>query len=178
MREILPPDAAEYAANYRICLHWIGEDAYSEERGEEIARGIEGSCEGLEATRDSLRLRYPGGSPVDSTLLWVIAEVDSGSEHYVWDDPRHRSNVLNRYYESWGQQTPRRVDELIAQRRALSDTTSEATRGMVLYMIKIETRYLTGLIDNIDRLHPVTAEEVLEARTRWERVTGERVGQR
>ena len=32
MNELLPPDAAEYAANYRLCLHWSGEDAYDDER--------------------------------------------------------------------------------------------------------------------------------------------------
>jgi len=177
MSELLPSDAADYAANYRLCEHWSGEDAYSEERGEEIARGME-TCNGLEATRDSLLSKYPRGSSVDSTLRWMIAEIDSGSDAYVWDDPHHRSNVLNRYYESWGQGTSQRVDELIAQRRALSDTTSAATRSMVLFMIKVEAGYLNGLVANIDRLHPLTAEEVRSACVRWERMTGEKVGQR
>jgi len=177
MNELLPSDAAEYAANYRLCLHWSGEDAYDEARGEEIARGME-SCNGLEAARDSLLLRYPRGSSVDSTLRWMIAEIDSGSDAYVWDDPQHRSHVLNRYYEALGQQTPRSVDELIGKKRALSDTSSEATRKMVQYMIKIETGYLAVVIDNIDRLHPVTAEDVRGARIRWERETGEKVRQR
>ena len=177
MREILPSDAAEYAANYRACLHWSGEEAYSDERAEEIAQGEE-SCNGLEAVRDSLGLRYTRGSSVDSTLRWVIAEIDSNSYDYVWDDPHHKSKVLNRYYEAFGQQTPRSVDELIAKKHALSDTSSEATRKMVQFMIKIETGYLAGVIDNFDRLHPETAEEVREARIRWERETGEKVRQR
>jgi hypothetical protein len=175
LREILPPDAATYAENYQYCLHWSGEEAYDEARGEEIARGIEESCTGLEAARDSLRLRYPSGSTVDSALRRVIAQIDSNSYDYVWDDPHYKSIVLNRYYEAWGQHTPRRIDELIAQRHALSDTASEASRQMVKFMSTVETRYLTEIMGNIGRLHPETAKEVRAACIRWERDTGERV---
>lgn len=176
LREILPPDAAAYAENYRYCAHWSGESAYDEARAEEIASGMEESCTGLEATRDSLRLRYPPGSTINATLRRVIADMDSDAYNYVWDDPLQKSMVLNRYYEAWGQQTPRRIEELITQRRALSDTTSEATRKVVRFMITVETSYLTEIMANIDRLHPETAKEVRAARIRWERETGEKVG--
>src|SRR5205085_9100933 len=139
-----------------------------EERAKEIAQGME-SCNGLAAARDSLCVKYPPGSSVDSTLRWVITQIDSDSYDYVWNDPGHRSKVLTRYYESCGQEAPRRVDELIARQKALSDTASQATRKMVQYMIKVETGYLADVIQHMDRLHPVTAEEVRAARTRWER---------
>jgi len=175
LREILPPDAAEYASNYRFCLHWSGEEPYDSSRAEEIAEGIKESCTGLEEARDSLRRRYRPGSPVDRLLRRVIADVDSNSYEYVWDDPANKSIVLNRYYESSGQGALARVRTLIAQRRALSDTSSAATKSALAWMVKVETGGLAELMANIDRLHPETAKEVREARVRWERETGEKV---
>jgi len=178
IKEILPADAAEYASNYRYCVHWNGEPAYDSARAAEIERGIKESCTGLEAARDSLQVKYPRGSSVDSTLRLVIAQIDYDSEDYVWNDPDHRSKVLSRYYEAFGQHTPERVDELIAERRALADTASAATRKNVQYQISVETRYLSEIMENIDRLHPRTAEEVRSALARWERETGEKIARR
>jgi hypothetical protein len=175
LRELLPPDAATYAIMYRLCLHWGGEPAYDQERAEEIDRGIAENCTGLEAKRDSLRLKYPPGSSVASTLRRVIADLDSFSDNYAWDDPRHHSVLLNHYYEAWAQQAGRHVDALIARRHALSDTVGAATRNMLRVMSANQTRWLRGLLKQIDRLHPQTVAELRAACVRWERETGEKI---
>jgi len=41
----LPDDVQSYIEDYELCLHWIGEEAYSRDRGKEIMKGFYQYCE-------------------------------------------------------------------------------------------------------------------------------------
>lgn len=43
--EPLPEDVQGYIDDYALCLHWMGEEAYSRERGKEIMKGFYRYCE-------------------------------------------------------------------------------------------------------------------------------------
>jgi hypothetical protein len=40
-----PDDVQSYIEDYELCLHWMGEEAYSRERGKEIMKGFYQYCE-------------------------------------------------------------------------------------------------------------------------------------
>lgn len=41
----LPDDVQSYIEDYELCLHWMGEEAYSRDRGKEIMKGFYQYCE-------------------------------------------------------------------------------------------------------------------------------------
>jgi hypothetical protein len=41
----LPDDVQDYIEDYELCLHWMGEETYSRERGKEIMKGFYQYCE-------------------------------------------------------------------------------------------------------------------------------------
>jgi hypothetical protein len=63
--EALPADIQQYMDDYALCLHWMGEEAYSRERGKEIMKGFYQYCETMPNIdqRKSLLIEKYSGHP-------------------------------------------------------------------------------------------------------------------
>ena len=172
LNEALPPDAAEYVDLYRNCRHWSGEDAYNKERGEQIRKGIEGNCAGLENREKSIHAKYQNGTRESEVINSIIKEIEAGVSipSFVLHDPLRKSVILNEYYEAHAQYVVRSVNQQIPKYEAIAEKlrneTVKAQEGttndlkMAKYMLEVQKNYMIDVMKNIDRLHPITREQI------------------
>jgi hypothetical protein len=172
LKEALPPDAAEYVDRYRNCRHWRGEDAYNKERGGQIRNGIEGNCTGLEDREKSIHAKYQNGTRESEVINSIIKEIEAGVSipSFVLHDPLRKSVILNEYYEAHAQYVIRSVNQQIQKYEAivekLRNEKDRAQDGatndlkMAKYMLEVQKNYLDDVMKNIDRLHPITREQI------------------
>jgi archaellum component FlaC len=179
--EVLPIDAVDYVDKYRDCQHWRGEDAYDEQRSKDIDRGIKESCDGLEKKRQMIESKYTQGSKEAHTINSIIKEIDEGESlpSFMWNDPKRKSKVLNEYFEATSQNIIRTLQSLIPRYKAAvtkvqkfraSDTKDinkedrlEKEINSVKYLLHVQEKYVTEVLGNIDRLHPITRDQIVSA---------------
>ena len=172
LKEVLPPDAAEYVDLLRNCQHWREEDAYDKERSEEIRRGAEKNCTGLEDRGKSLDTKYQSETRESKVTNSIIREIEAGEEFpsFIFDDPQRKSAILNEYYEARAQWIVRSVNQQIPKYEAvmgrLRNETGKATDTLMnelkitKFMLEGQQRYLVDVMKNIDRLHPITQGQI------------------
>ena len=172
--EVLPPDAAKYIVDYRSCRHWRGEPVYSKERGEQIRRGIEESCPGLKDKRKSLHNKYIKGTREAEVINSIVREIEVGKSFpsFIREDPLRKSIVLNKYYEAHAQFVIRSVKQQLPEYQAIlerlrnENETVEVTDltikelKIAKFKLEVQQRYLADIMKNIDRLHPITREQI------------------
>lgn len=172
LNEVLPPDAAEYVDLYRNCRHWSGEDAYNKERGAQIRKGVEGNCTGLGNRGKSIHAKYQNGTRESEVINSIIKEIEAGVSipSFVLHDPLRKSVILNEYYEAHAQYVVRSVNQQMPKYEAIAEKlrneTVKAQEGtandlkMAKYMLEVQKNYMIDVLKNIDRLHPITREQI------------------
>jgi hypothetical protein len=172
LKEVLPPDAAEYINDFRSCQHWGGEDAYDEKRAKQISEGIESSCTGLESKRKSIRTKYPSGTREFVIIQSIVKEIESGKSFpsFIFDDPQRKSVVLNQYYEALAQSVIREVSKQMPNYTASAErvkmAADKASKNMIedakmdKFMLSVQQKYLNEVMKNADRLHPITLNKI------------------
>ncbi len=172
LKEVLPSDAGEYIDLYRNCRHWRGEDAYNKERGEQIRKGIEGNCTGLDDKNRSIHDKYQNGTRESKIINSIIKEIEAGVSlpSFISHDPLRKSAILNEYYEAHAQYVARSVNQQIPKYEAIAEKlrnesvkVQEGTTKdlkMAKYMLGVQKNYLNDIMKNIDRLHPITREQI------------------
>lgn len=172
LKEVLPPDAAEYINNFRSCQHWGGEEPYDDERANQISEAIKSSCTGLDDKEKLIKAKYPAGSKESVTIQSIIKEIKSGemSPSFIFDDPLRKSAALNQYYESWAQWnirgTTEQIKEYLATVERIKGVSGRAPKNLIgkaeteRTMLNDQQKILDKVMRNADRLHPITLEEI------------------
>jgi len=119
-------------------------------------------------------MKYPSGSKVSEIIASIVRDIEAGKDlpSFIWFDPQRTSIVLDEYYEAKAQVIVRTVNEEIPKYKAKLETlpngalnlpelgASMEPAEMIRFMLKVQQRYLADVMKNIDRLHPVTREEI------------------
>jgi predicted transcriptional regulator len=175
LKEVLPEDASTYIDDFRSCQHWSGEDAYNDERAQQISDGINSSCPGLADKKAVLFSKYPAKSQTSELIRSIIKEIESGEDFpsFVFNDPQRKSKVLDQYYEASAQSIIREIANQIpsysatlasirvANNKPSSELISKEEMGR--YMLNVQRGYLIKALNNSDRLHPITLEKLKRA---------------
>jgi len=174
LNEVLPPDAAQYVDRFRECGHWGGEEAHDADRAKQIASGIERSCDGLTERKRALDDRYPSGTKEYALVASIIKEIEAGKDmpSFVFSDPEKKSAVLDRYYEAHAQSVIRQVARQVPEHEAAVAAVRQARREnkpldaalqkarMTQFMLGVQQRYWDDVMNNVERLHPKTRDQI------------------
>lgn len=172
LNEVLPPDAAEFVDLYSTCRHWAGEEAHDTERGEQIRKGLEENCTGLDNREKSIHAKYQDGTRESEVINSIIKEIEAGESFpsFVLHDPLRQSVILDEYYEAHAQFVVRSLNQQMPEYEAIAakrrNETAKAQEGspsdleMAKYMLEVQKKYMTDVMKNIDRLHPITREQI------------------
>ena len=71
-----------------------------------------------------------------------------------------KSAVLNKYYEAHAQSVVRSVNQQLPKYKMLLDNKLIEDLKMAKFMLGVQQKYLTDIMRNIDRLHPITHEQI------------------
>ncbi len=166
LKEFFPQDVAEYINQNSNCNHWGGEEPYDEERAKQIEAGVERDCTGLQEKYNSLLSKYSGTPEVLSRMKAIQDDPDK----YIWDDPHHKSKVLNEYFEAEAQSIVRTVKEVLPEHEKIvaalnRQETSELKNklGPITHRLKVQQEYLSNVMKNFDRLHSITQKQIKES---------------
>ncbi|GLH67167.1 hypothetical protein [Geothrix edaphica] len=165
LNEVFPSDIAVFIDRYRICQHWLGEDAYDEERGKDIERGITENCNGLKELESQIQIKYKTNEPLLMKMRQAIKDTDNGDTFpsFIYDDPQRKSKFLNEYYEAKAQYIIKTLEKqlpnynyILERNRKISGVELLEELASARYGLEIQNRYLSGVNNNIDRINLIT----------------------
>jgi len=161
--EYFPEGMADFLDSYRNCQHWGGEEAYNEERANDISQGVASSCIDFELEEKAIEKKYTN-DPKLREMKVTKEEIDSGESmnySFVWNDPKKESKVLNKYTEAEAQWILKTVQEQMQEFDvALKNKADSQKMADIRFRLGVQKSYLNSLIPEIDRLHPITRKEI------------------
>src|SRR3989344_236069 len=92
--EYFPEGMADFLDSYRNCQHWGGEEAYNEERANDISQGVASSCIDFELEEKAIEKKYTNDPKLREMKV-----------------TKEESKVLNKYTEAEAQWILKTVQE-------------------------------------------------------------------
>ena len=117
-----------------------------------------------------LAKRYKKESKEAENINAIIKEIEAGKNlpSFIFNDPQRKSSALNIYYEAQAQSILRLTPQLIEQyksaikehKKIINRATDSSKNKIARYMLEVQQRYLIDVLNNINRLHPMTQKQI------------------